>query len=123
MLIGEVGGYWPNHGDTLALTAMTRRRFPMACAGVSAVLASSTGAASAADSPTLSPIDQRNNDYQQQLEWYFRHHLVDEYPARAAKMWRRSHTGVPAFLRSVEGNRRRYREMFAPSRVRANRPR
>src|SRR5579885_1299116 len=82
MLIGEVGGYWPNHGDTLALTAMTRRRFPMACAGVSAVLASSTGAASAADSPTLSPIDQRNNDYQQQLEWYFRHHLVDEYPAR-----------------------------------------
>jgi hypothetical protein len=39
---------------------------------------------------------------------------VDDYPARAAGLWRRSYTGIPAFLRSVEPNRNRYREIFGP---------
>jgi dienelactone hydrolase len=90
---------------------MTRRRFPAAFAGVSAALASPAGAAAAA---APGPIEQRNDAYRQQLEQYFRKYLVDEYPARASKMWHRSYTGVAAFLRSVEPNRRRYREIFAP---------
>jgi hypothetical protein len=89
---------------------MTRRRFPAACAGVSAALASPAGAAPAPPGP----IDQRNEAYRQELEQYFRSYLVEEYPARAARLWRRSYTGVPAFLRSVEPNRERYRAMFSP---------
>jgi hypothetical protein len=84
---------------------MTRRRFPAACAGVSAALA--------APAPP-GPIDQRNEAYREELEQYFRRYLVDDYPARAARLWQRSYTSVPAFLRSVEPNRRRYRAIFSP---------
>lgn len=88
---------------------MTRRHFPAACAGVSAALASPAGAAAAPG-----PIGERNDAYRQELEQYFRGYLVDEYPARAAKMWRRSYASVGAFLRSVEPNRARYRTIFNP---------
>ena len=92
---------------------MTRRRFPTACAGVSAALAS-PASASAGAAAAPGPVERRNDAYRQELEQYFRHYLVDEYPARAAKMWHRSYTGVAAFLRSVEPNRQRYRQMFGP---------
>ena len=57
---------------------------------------------------------KRNDGYRDQLEQSFRRYLVEEYPARAAKAWNRSYTGVDAFLKSVEPNRRRYRRIFAP---------
>jgi dienelactone hydrolase len=40
--------------------------------------------------------------------------LVDEYPGRAAKVWRRDYSSLDAFIKSVEPNRQRYRRMFAP---------
>jgi len=91
---------------------ITRRRFPAACAGTAAALGSQTGSAAAPAS--AGPIEQRNEAYSQELERYFRAQLVEEYPGRAAKLWRRSYTSVAAFQRSVEPNRERYRAMFAP---------
>jgi dienelactone hydrolase len=72
-------------------------------------------AASAA--PAAGPpaeIERRNEDYRKELEEYFRGYLVEQYPARAARAWRRAYTSIPAFLRSVEPNRARYRAMFSP---------
>lgn len=88
---------------------MTRRHFSTACAAAPAGMASPAGVAA-----QPGPIDQRNEAYRQELERYFRSYLVDEYPARAAKRWQRSYTGVDAFLRSVEPNRARYRAIFSP---------
>lgn len=88
---------------------MTRRRFSAAFAALPAGMAAQAPAAAQAN-----PIEQRNEAYRQELEEYFRGYLVEQYPARAARTWQRSYSGVDAFLRSVEPNRARYREIFAP---------
>src|SRR5574340_864640 len=82
---------------------MTRRRFHTLCAGAAALSATPPA-----------EINRRNEAYGNELEQYFRNYLVEQYPARAARAWRRSYTGVPAFLRSVEPNRARYRAIFSP---------
>ena len=91
---------------------MTRREFSTACAALPAGAVAPSGAAAA-----LAPIDERNEAYRQELERYFRGYLVEEYPARAGRLWQRSYTGVDAFVRSVEPNRARYRGIFSPPRL------
>ncbi|MEW5977378.1 MAG: hypothetical protein AB1898_16425 [Acidobacteriota bacterium] len=62
---------------------------------------------------TATTVRERNQQYGEALERYLRHHLVDQYPDRAARLWHRSYDSVEAFLRSVEPNRERYRRFLA----------
>src|SRR2546421_776 len=59
-------------------------------------------------------IKQRNEAYGGELEKYFQDYLVTQYPARAQQAWHRSYANQPAFLKSVEPNRRRYQRIFSP---------
>ena len=59
-------------------------------------------------------VKPRNEAYAEQLESYFRQWLVDHYPERAEEHWDRSYSSIEAFLASVEPNRKRYRQIFAP---------
>lgn len=52
---------------------------------------------------------KRNQLYSDQLEDYLRHYLVDEYADRVSRYWNRDYSGMDAFLRSVESNRRRWK--------------
>jgi hypothetical protein len=58
--------------------------------------------------------EERTNAYAKQLESYLRGWLVDGYPERAAKAWNRDYSSVDAFLRSVEANRVRWRQVLKP---------
>ena len=91
---------------------MTRRRWLLAGASV----------AGAATEDPAQAVRQRNEEYARTLEQYFRKHLVEDYPARAAKAWRRSYANVQAFLKSVEANRQRYRRIFAPPQLKPSGP-
>lgn len=57
---------------------------------------------------------QRNTDYAAQLEKHLRASIVEDYPARAARLWKRDYRNTKAFLKSVEPNRNRYRAFVAP---------
>lgn len=59
-------------------------------------------------------IERRNKEYGMELERYFRELLVEQYPARAGQSWKRDYRSVASYLRSVEGNRARYRRIFSP---------
>ena len=56
----------------------------------------------------------RTAAYEEQLENYLRHYLVDEYEARAAHLWNRDYSSADAFERSVAPNRRRWEEVLSP---------
>src|SRR5437763_1198031 len=58
--------------------------------------------------------DRRNTAYAQQLEAWLRNGLVDQYPGRAAKAWKRDYSSVGAFLKSVEPNREGWRRVLKP---------
>ena len=58
--------------------------------------------------------EERTDAYAQQLEAYLRKWLVDDYPQRAAKAWTRDYSSIEAFVRSVEPNRRRWRDVIKP---------
>jgi fermentation-respiration switch protein FrsA (DUF1100 family) len=60
--------------------------------------------------------EERTNAYAKQLESYLRGWLVDQYPDRAANAWNRDYSSVDAFLRSVEPNRVRWRQVLKPPR-------
>jgi len=62
----------------------------------------------------------RNAEYAGQLEAYLEHWLVEEYPARTEKAWRRDTSSVEAFLASVEPNRKRWRGILNPPDLKAN---
>jgi hypothetical protein len=68
--------------------------------------------AAGADLPDAMRV--RNQRYADEIEHYFRDYLVRDYPERARQAWTRSYASVPAFLKSVEPNRERYRRMLAP---------
>lgn len=77
-----------------------------------AILALYAALAAGADLP--GPMRARNQRYADQIEQYFRDYLVRDYSERARESWKRSYVSVPAFLKSVEPNRERYRRMLAP---------
>lgn len=58
--------------------------------------------------------EQRTDDYAAQLESYLHKWLVDDYPERAKKAWDRDYDSVDSFLKSVEPNRRRWRNVIKP---------
>src|SRR5436309_2394473 len=58
--------------------------------------------------------EARNNTYAQQLESYLRTWLVDQYAERAGFAWHRDYSSVDAFLRSVEPQRARWRNVLKP---------
>ena len=80
-----------------------------------AVLVAACGAAWAQEHEGLKAFEQDRTDaYAQGLESYLRHGLVEQYPERAAKAWRRDYGSVEAFLESVEPNRERWRAVLDP---------
>jgi hypothetical protein len=70
----------------------------------------------------MDAVNERNEAYANELEMYFRRHLVEDYPARAGRAWNRSYDNLWAFLRSVEPNRERYRKVFSPPDLRPSGP-
>ncbi|MCZ2155054.1 MAG: hypothetical protein LC114_14330 [Bryobacterales bacterium] len=60
------------------------------------------------------PMRERLDAYEGTLERWLQDDIVNGYPARAAKLWHRDYSSVPAYLKSVEPNRARYRAMLAP---------
>lgn len=58
--------------------------------------------------------DARIDAYEKQLADHLSAYLVDEYPARAAKLWNRDYTSPDALVRSVEPNRRRWEAVIKP---------
>lgn len=80
-----------------------------------AVLAIFPLISNAQDSNELSQfIDERNDQYSDNLEKYFADWLVNQYPERAEKEWHRSYESISAFLASVEPNRRAWFEVLNP---------
>lgn len=63
----------------------------------------------------LGAIEEKRTDaYAAQLEGYLRRMLVDDYPRRAAALWKRDYSSIEAFEKSVEANRERWREVVRP---------
>ena len=58
--------------------------------------------------------EQRTDDYADQIEAYLGKWLVDDYAQRADEIWKRDYDNVAAFLRSVEGQRAKWREVVKP---------
>lgn len=56
----------------------------------------------------------RTAAYEEQLENYLRHYLVDAYETRAAELWNRDYSSADALERSVAPNRRRWEEVLSP---------
>ena len=69
-----------------------------------------------------SEIDQRNHRYRRELEDWFRSWIVDGYAGRASNAWRRDHSSVDAYERSVEPNRERWRSVLNPPDFRISGP-
>lgn len=65
---------------------------------------------------------ERYDAYALELEQHLRSYIVDDYPQRAARIWRRDYSSVKAFLKSVEPNRKRYRAFVAPPDLRVSGP-
>ena len=61
--------------------------------------------------------EKRTDAYAAQLEAYLRKILVEDYPARAAKAWHRDYSSIEAFLKSVEPNRERWRQVIKPAKL------
>jgi dienelactone hydrolase len=59
-------------------------------------------------------IQDRNEAYGNDLELHLRKYIVDDYAERAKRAWNRSYKSVEAFNKSVEPNRKRYREFLKP---------
>jgi len=58
--------------------------------------------------------EDRTDAYAGQLEAYLRKWLVEDYPGRADKAWKQDYSSIEAFEKSVEPNRRRWREVVKP---------
>jgi dienelactone hydrolase len=72
-----------------------------------------TPAAALAQTGTPGAAD-RNDAYAKTLERELQRFILEEYPARAARLWRRDYSSEQALMSSVEPNRRRYRDFIAP---------
>ena len=76
-------------------------------------------------SPTEMPDslkELRNQQYQKQLELYLQDWAINQYQARAEKAWNRDYSGTDAFVRSVEGNRERWRQLLNPPKLQKEGP-
>ncbi|RIH64479.1 hypothetical protein D1164_14055 [Mariniphaga sediminis] len=54
---------------------------------------------------------RRTDMYAAQLENYLREYLVDKYEERSNKLWYRDYSSIDAFIRSIEPNRARWRDV------------
>ena len=74
--------------------------------------------------PLISKADEtaRTDAYEQQLEKYLRHYLIDEYEARSEKSWNRDYSSTDACRRSVDPNRRRWEAILGPPDLRKTGP-
>jgi len=83
-----------------------------------ATISSRTPAAQGPMSPQESDFQQseekRTDAYAAQLEAWLRAYLVEQYPERAAKAWKRDYSSVAAYEKSVAVNRTGWRNVIKP---------
>ncbi|MFD1628320.1 alpha/beta hydrolase family protein [Pseudopedobacter beijingensis] len=68
----------------------------------------------AQDYKSLISVDdekKRLDSYELELEAYLKHYLIDEYPARAQQLWNRDYSSIPAYIRSVQPNVLRWKDV------------
>lgn len=63
---------------------------------------------------TTAEDERRIDAYETQLKDYFRGYIVNDYKARASKLWNRDYSSADALKRSVEPNRRKWEEVIKP---------
>jgi hypothetical protein len=76
--------------------------------------AAADGPSGQADADFKRLEEKRTDAYGGQLEAWLRAYLVDQYPERAAKAWKRDYTSIEAYLKSVETNRAGWRGVVKP---------
>ena len=80
-----------------------------------AVLLGPAAAQENAEVGDLKPFEEQRTDaYAAQLEAYLGKWLVDDYSRRASRAWSRDYSSVDAFVKSVERNRERWRNVVKP---------
>lgn len=85
-------------------------------------------AAVAAPAPTSAaqgtPADivERNDAYGRELEQHLQNYLIEQYPERASRAWKRDYSSEQAFLKSVAPNRERYKKFLSPPELRLTGP-
>ena len=67
-------------------------------------------------------MEQRNEEYKNQLEQYLQHWIITDYQERADESWNRDYSSVDAFERSVEDNRARWKALLNPPDLRKTGP-
>jgi len=86
----------------------------VALATISSRNAAAQGPSGQGDADFKQREEKRTDAYGAQLESWLRAYLVDEYPQRAAKAWKRDYTSIEAYLKSVEPNRAGWRGVVKP---------
>lgn len=81
---------------------------------ISSQIAAVGGPTSQQDTNFLQSEAKRTDAYAAQLEAWLRKYLVEQYPERAAKEWRRDYSSIAAYMRSVEPNRAGWRNVVKP---------
>jgi hypothetical protein len=76
--------------------------------------AAADGPSGQADADLKQLEEKRTDAYGAQLEAWLRGYLVDQYPQRAAKVWKRDYASIEAYLKSVEPNRAGWRGVVKP---------
>jgi hypothetical protein len=98
--------------NRLNLKALLRIGWSLSCLPFSST---SVAAEAAAPKTGLEAAEEKRTDaYAAQLEAWLRRMLVEQYPERAAKAWRRDYSSIEAFVQSVEPNRARWRSVIKP---------
>ena len=88
--------------------------FTVALATFSSRNAAADGPSGQADADFKRLEEKRTDAYGGQLEAWLCAYLVDQYPERAAKAWKRDYTSIEAYLKSVEPNRAGWRGVIKP---------
>ena len=98
--------------------ALSSRSCMLLNLALAAVIVGALRPATAQDRPMIDDLQhfeqQRTDAYAAQLEAFLRKWLVDDYPGRAEKAWDRDYSSVEAFVKSVEPNRQRWRNVVKP---------
>ncbi len=66
--------------------------------------------------------EERTDAYKDQIETYLQNWIIEYYEDRANKVWHRDYSSIDAFKRSVEPNRKAWREILNPPTLRKTGP-
>ncbi|HEU0142512.1 MAG TPA: dienelactone hydrolase family protein, partial [Bryobacteraceae bacterium] len=88
------------------------------------VMAASVAAPAPTSAAQGTPADivERNDAYGRELEQHLQNYLIEQYPERASRAWKRDYSSQQAFLKSVGPNRDRYKKFLSPPELRVTGP-